>query len=181
MEYWIDCDDGIEEILPDDEDDEDEAVNNLPNRTVTERRKAHEMHFVEMPTKPSVSIEVDVDFVPDAYRYGGWEDLIRSITAEWVQKNTYLGTGTIFAMSSDSVNFNHQSHSAFYVVAGMPDQFMPFLRRELKKCLGGSVRPQSDMVIPTMKDGWNNRCHIEFGKTWDIEDAVTWFEVLIKD
>ena len=64
-------------------------------------------------------VEIDVDGLSSeggTYQYGGWEDLIQKIAAQWVQQNSYSGTGTIWAWGTPSTNFHRQSFSMFYLI-----------------------------------------------------------------
>ena len=124
-------------------------------------------------------VEIDVDSLSsegETYRYGGWEDLIQKITAQWVKQNSYSRTGTIWAWGTPSTNFHRQSFSMFYAVLGMPKQFREYLGEQIM-VLGKNVRTYSDYVVPNIADGWDARCHIEDGKVWIPLDAESWQEV----
>ncbi len=127
---------------------------------------------------PICSIEIDVDSLSqeEKYQYGGWEDVIKKITAQWVEAHDFSGTGTIWAFGEPSANFHHQSFSMFYAVSGMPKKFKDFLASEIM-ILGKHVRPHSDYVTPNLAEGWDARCHIEDGKVWEELDASLWQEV----
>jgi len=132
-----------------------------------------------LPTgKPVCPIEIDVTALSDheTYRDGGWESLIRSITATWVKQHAYAGRGTIWAWGSPSANFQYQSFSMFYTVFGMSTAFRKHLRTRIK-VLGKHVRPNSDEVVPSLADGWNAVCHIEDGKAWEPLDPTLWEKI----
>jgi hypothetical protein len=136
--------------------------------------------FVNTKNESVSSIEIDVDHLQEdsklkKHRYG--IDLIRSLTAKWVNKQSYTKTGTIWAWGSPSVNFHHQSFSMFYAILGMPQEFRTFLNFELKKELGGYVLCDSDYVIPNEIEGWDVRCHVEDSKVWEPIDEISWKEV----
>jgi hypothetical protein len=125
-------------------------------------------------------IEIDVDYLSKVKKFqsGGWEDVIKKITANWVKENSFSGVGTIWDWGSPSVNFGHQSYSMFYAVLGMPEKFRKHLGAELEIILGRKfVRPASDFVSPNSAEGWRAVCQIEDGKTWKIWDASAWQEV----
>ena len=126
------------------------------------------------------SIEVDTDALSllDEFKYGRWEELIQKAAADWVIENEYKGSGSIWGWGSPSVNFLHPSYSVFYAVIGMPEEFREHLEYELK-VLGEHVRENSDYVVPSRREGWNVRCHIQDGKAWQIVDDSCWQEVLI--
>jgi len=127
-----------------------------------------------------ISIEIDVDSLSNEEKYqsGGWENLIRSITAEWIDQHAYNGTGTIWQWSSPSVNFGHAGYSMFYAVLGMPKPYNEYLRNKmkiLKKC----IRVNSDCVVPSREDGWDVMCHIEDHKAWEPLDPSLWQETTL--
>jgi hypothetical protein len=136
-------------------------------------------NLVTAGNKSVCSIEIDVDSLQqtEKYEYGGWESLIRKLTAKWVNENAYSKTGTIWAWGSQSVNFHHPSFSMFYAVLGMPKEFRTYLGMELKRELGEHVRRDSDSVMPNTAEGWDARCHIEDGKVWEMIDTSLWQEV----
>ncbi|MBN4073348.1 hypothetical protein JYT48_02160 [Mariprofundus ferrooxydans] len=125
--------------------------------------------------RPVTSIEVDVDSLQqeEKYQFGGWDDLIRIITAQWVQQNMYAGHGTIWQWGSVSVNFGQRSYSMFYVVLGMPKAFRQYLKAEIR-VLGKHVRPHSDEVIPRLECEWDAMCHVEDKKGWESLDPTLW-------
>ncbi len=127
--------------------------------------------------RPVASIEVDVDGLSkeEQFQFGGWDHLIRSITATWVRQNSYAGTGTIWQWGSPSVNFGHHSYSMFYAILGMPKSFHQYLKTELR-VLAKHVRPDSDQVVPNLIDGWDALCHIEDLKVWEPLDLTLWHE-----
>lgn len=127
-------------------------------------------------------IEIDVDCLSKVERFqsGGWEDVIKKITASWVKENSFSGVGTIWDLGKPSVNFGHQSYSMFYAVLGMPEKFRKHLGTELEIVLGRKfVRPDSDFISPNSAEGWRAVCQIEDGKTWKIWDASAWQEVRV--
>ena len=129
--------------------------------------------------KPVCPVEIDVDSLSSEkqmYRYGGWEALIQKIATQWVEKNSYTGTGTIWGWETPSINFHRQSYSAFYAVLGMPKNFRKYLGEQIE-VLGEYVRAYSDYVVPSEERGWAARCHIEDGKVWMPVDDVSWQEV----
>jgi len=124
------------------------------------------------------SVEIDVDYLSKVGKYqsGGWEDLIKKITARWVVENSFTGKGTIWDWGTPSVNFNHQSYSMFYAVLGMPEKFRKYLGTELEGVLGKKyVRSNSDYVSPNSREGWRAVCQIEDCKTWGIGAATRRF------
>jgi hypothetical protein len=133
---------------------------------------------LKFSTSPICSIEIDVDSLSkeEKYQYGGWEDVIKKITAQWVEDNDFSGTATIWAFGGQSVNFHHQSFSMFYAVSGMPKNFRDYLASGIS-VLGKHVKPYSDSVLPNLTEGWDARCHIEDGKVWEELDAASWQEV----
>ena len=136
-------------------------------------------NLVSPDGKPVCPVEIDVDSLSseeEMYQYGGWEDLIQEIAAQWVKINSYSGTGTIWSWGTPSINFHHQSYSAFYAVLGMPKNFREYLGEQIR-VLGKYVRVYSDYVVPNEEDGWAARCHIEDGKVWIPLDDVWWREV----
>ncbi|MDX8405721.1 MAG: hypothetical protein R8K50_06160 [Mariprofundus sp.] len=128
--------------------------------------------------RPVSSIEIDVDSFTreENYQFGGWNDLMRSITAAWVTQHAYDGTGTIWQWGSPSVNFGHCSYSMFYAVLGMPQSFRKYLSAEIRE-LGDYVRPHSDEVIPALADGWDTMCHVEDRKVWEPLDPTLWQKI----
>jgi hypothetical protein len=127
-------------------------------------------------------IEIDVDYLQKIHKFesGGWEDIIKKITASWVKENSFAEKGTIWDWGTPSVNFGHQSYSMFYAVLGMPEKFRKHLGAELEIVLGRKfVRPDSDYVSPNSAEGWRAVCQIEDGKTWKILDASAWQEVSV--
>lgn len=136
-------------------------------------------NLVSPDGKPVCPVEIDVDSLSseeEMYQYGGWEDLIREIAAQWVKISSYSGTGTIWSWGTPSINFHRQSYSAFYAVLGMPKNFREYLGERIG-VLGKYVRAYSDYVVPNEEDGWLARCHIEDGKVWIPLDDVWWQEV----
>ena len=136
-------------------------------------------NLVSPDGKPVCPVEIDVDSLSseeEMYQYGGWEDLIQEIAAQWVKINSYSGTGTIWSWGTPSINFHRQSYSAFYAVLGMPKNFREYLGERIR-VLGKYVRVYSDYVVPNEEDGWAARCHIEDGKVWIPLDDVWWREV----
>jgi len=151
----------------------------MSNKKAEERIATKDFPNLMMPNGRAVaSIEIDVDALAkeEKYQFGGWDDLIRSITATWVRQNSYEGTGTIWQWGSPSVNFGHHSYSMFYAILGMPKSFQRYLKRELR-VLRKDVRPDSDQVIPSLVDGWDTLCHIEGLKVWEQLDPSLWQEV----
>jgi len=143
------------------------------------RQLSNEFPNLVMPDgRPVSTIEIDVDSLAreEKYQFGGWDDLLRSITAVWVKKNNYDGSGTIWQWGSPSVNFGHRSYSMFYAVLGMPQSFRKHLSAEIRE-LGEHVRPYSDEVIPTLADGWDAMCHIEDRKVWEQLEPSLWQEI----
>jgi len=124
------------------------------------------------------SIEIDVDSLSktEKYQFGGWDDLIRSITARWVKENAYDGTGTIWQWGSPSVNFGHHSYSMFYAVLGMPAAFRKYLGSDIR-LLGKHVRPHSDEVVPSLADGWDAMLHIQDERVWQPLDPSLWQKI----
>ena len=136
-------------------------------------------NLVSPEGKSVCPVEIDVDGLSSeggTYQYGGWEDLIQRIAAQWVQQNSYSGTGTIWAWGTPSTNFHRQSFSMFYAVLGMPQKFREYLGERIM-VLGEYVRAYSDYVVPNIETGWDARCHIEDGKVWKPQDAESWEEV----
>lgn len=138
--------------------------------TTKETRKVTpEFPKLKYSKTPICSIEIDVDSLSqeEKYQYGGWEDVIKKITAQWVEAHDFSGTGTIWAFGQPSANFHHQSFSMFYAVSGMPKKFRDYLASEARALFGKHVRPNSDYVVPNFTEGWDARCHIEGGKVWE--------------
>lgn len=132
----------------------------------------------KMPVSP---IEIDVDYLPievERFEAGGWEAVMKKITAKWVKDNHYLGRCTVWGWGAYSANFNRRNYSMFYAVLGIPDEFREYLGIEVKKILGEKyVRPYSDYVIPNLREGWDARFHVEDGKTWEYIDIEFMQEV----
>jgi len=133
-----------------------------------------------LPNKRAVCpIEIDATALSKDGQYqgdGGWEDMIRTITATWVKQQRFTGRGTIWAWGTPSANFGYQNFSMFYAVLGMPASFRKFMGRKIR-VLGKHVRPDSDYVIPSLEDGWNAICHVEDGKAWEPIDPSLWQEI----
>jgi hypothetical protein len=160
------------------EDEEDIKSENTGESDLEIRNLTPEFpNLVSSEGESVCPVEIDVDHLSqvEKYQYGGWEDLIKTITARWVKENSFSGVGTIWAWGTPSVNFHHQSFSMFYAVLGMPKKFREYLGTEIG-ILGEHVRAYSDYVIPSARDGWDARCHIEDGKVWEMLDAATWKE-----
>lgn len=138
------------------------------------RRSVLDLHFHVPTAKPILAIEVDCDHVLTAFEDGLWDDLMWQLTYQWVQAESYIGTGTILSISWPSVNFHHQGQSEFYVILGMNSAYEKFLRDQLSHHLGSSVRTESESVVPKLREGWGKRCHVEDGIVWQPEDANTW-------
>jgi len=162
---------------------EDEQKESVVNQTDVEMRyvTGNFPNLVLPNRKPVCPIEIDVTALSDneEYRDGGWEELIRIITATWVKQHAYAGKGTIWAWGSPSVNFGHQSFSMFYAVSGMSTNFRKFLGKKIR-VLGKYIRPDSDYVTPSLEDGWNAMCHIEDGKAWEPLDPTLWEEIAVE-
>lgn len=141
------------------------------------RRSVLDLHFQVPTAKPILAIEVDCENVPLTFENGLWEGLMWQLTSQWVQAQSYAGTGTILSISWTSVNFHHHGQSEFYVIFGMSQAYKKFLREQLPHHLGKSVRTESESVVPRLQDGWGKRCHIEGGIVWQPEDANTWVAV----
>ena len=128
-------------------------------------------NLVSPTGEPVCSVEIDVDGLSSEggrYQYGGWEDLIQKVAAQWVQKNSCSGTGTIWARETPSTNFHRQSISVFYAILGMPQKFREYLGERIM-VLGEYVRAYSDYVVPNEAE-WSARCHIEDGKVLKPSD-----------
>ncbi len=61
---------------------------------------------------PICSIEVDVDSLSqeEKHQYGGWEGVIKKITAQWVEAHDFSGTGTIWAFVERILNVDTEGH-----------------------------------------------------------------------
>jgi len=189
--FWPEC--SRFEDVPAPDNKAVDAVFDMIRETASQRIKEMDMnhHDAEMryltkdfpnlalPDKRAVCpIEIDLTALADneQYKDGGWEDLIRTIAATWVEQHAYTGRGTIWAWGTPSANFGYQNFSMFYAVLGMPASFRKFLGRKIS-VLGKHVRPDSDYVIPNREDGWNAVCHVEDGKAWEPIDPTLWQEV----
>ncbi len=162
--------------------DEKEQEVDMSNTDAEIRCVTRDVPNLVLPNrKPVCPIEIDVSALSDneEYRDGGWEELIRTITATWVKQHAYAGRGTIWAWGSPSVNFGHQSFSMFYAVSGMSTNFRKFLGKKIR-VLGKYVRPNSDYVTPSLEDGWNAMCQIEDGKAWGPLDPTLWQEIVVE-
>jgi hypothetical protein len=162
----IDLDKGMEDLLNElEEEDSADIIN--------------EGECISEPTliiKKGVvpSVEIDIDYIPEPYSQGAWEDLICKITKEWIEEKGFNRAATLWIWLCPSINFHHQGMSAFIVQFGLSKRFFTTIESELKARFKKQVR--LDYVRPSREDGWNAFCHIEKGKVWQPLNDCEWIE-----
>jgi hypothetical protein len=122
---------------------------------------------------PFPSIEIDINYIPEAYQTK-WTKTVIEITNEWIKTKCFTKRGTIWMWTTSSVNFHHQmaTPSEFIVSLGFPKDFLTFLQTKLKIYFGSQTIRLSDYV--SLNDEWITLCHVENSKVWKEIEAYTY-------
>lgn len=107
-----------------------------------------------------------------------WQELVEKITFQWVERNQYSGTGTIWMWQSHSQRFHANGISIFIGQCGLPSRFLKYLQQQLSRHLGNHIQYGGTLLIHRNK-GWLPLYQIESGKVWKPRDTVftSWHEV----
>lgn len=133
------------------------------------RREASALNL-HWSREPRQSVEVQADGLEESGR--SVDDVARSALKQLARTNPQI-SATVYLYGSMSVNFHVQAWSEFLIPVGKSrdvDLVLKSLERAFHSS-GAPCRP-SDHVRPSES---RELFHIEDGRLWQIEDAVTWF------
>jgi hypothetical protein len=119
------------------------------------------------PRDPLPTVEVDIDSIPEGLH--GYSDLVtRALTS--VAEKTIKLKATIYVYQGTSINFHHQSWSAFFGVAG-EKKLLDVLLNAFREAKVNNAR-FSDYIDPSTA---TREFHVQDGHVWRPLDACTWY------
>lgn len=129
-------------------------------------RTISELNFVK-GRNPMPTVEIHADSLEAQGQY--LDQIVSKALTSFAEKNP-RSVATVFLFGAMSVNFHEQSWSEFLIVAGDEK-----VLKVLGTAFSGIPKVKSrysDFIVPS---GGRMAFHVQHGRLWEPEDAITWY------